>query len=118
MQQIWITKAGPPEVLQIRETADPDPADNEVVIAVESAGINFADIMARLGVYQDAPDLPTVVGYEISGHVEKAGDNVTGFTEGDKVIGMSRFQGYSSKVALPEAQVFPLPKHWDFHQGA
>src|SRR6056297_2455777 len=50
MQQIWITKAGPPEVLQIREMEDPEPADNEVVIAVESAGINFADIMARLGV--------------------------------------------------------------------
>ena len=118
MQQIWITKAGPPEVLQIREMEDPEPADNEVVIAVGSAGINFADIMARLGVYQDAPDLPTVVGYEVSGYVEKSGSQVTGYKEGDKVIGMTRFQGYSSKVALHEAQVFPLPDHWDFHQGA
>jgi D-arabinose 1-dehydrogenase-like Zn-dependent alcohol dehydrogenase len=51
MRQVWITRHGPPEVLEVREAAVPEPGDNEVLIKVAAAGVNFADIMARLGLY-------------------------------------------------------------------
>ena len=60
MRQIWIPKAGPPEVLEIREAADPEPKRGEVRIRVEAAGVNFADIVARLGIYPDLPPMPVV----------------------------------------------------------
>jgi NADPH:quinone reductase-like Zn-dependent oxidoreductase len=52
MRQIWITKAGPPEVLQVKEAPDPEPKAGEVRIRVEASGINFADILGRLGLYR------------------------------------------------------------------
>ena len=63
MRQVWITKAGPPEVLQVREAPDPSPGEGEVRVRVKAAGINFADLMARVGLYPDAPKLPCVIGY-------------------------------------------------------
>jgi synaptic vesicle membrane protein VAT-1 len=57
MRQVWITKAGPPEVLQVREAPDPTPRAGEVRIRVEASGINFADLMVRMGLYPDAPKL-------------------------------------------------------------
>ncbi|HWZ39980.1 MAG TPA: zinc-binding alcohol dehydrogenase family protein, partial [Bradyrhizobium sp.] len=67
MRQVWITRAGPPEVLQVREAADPAPNAGEVRIRVEASGVNFADIMGRMGVYPDLPPIPVVPGYEVSG---------------------------------------------------
>ncbi|MEK7484533.1 MAG: alcohol dehydrogenase, partial [Planctomycetota bacterium] len=64
MRQIWIPKTGSPEVLELRETANPSPKSGEVRIRVKAAGVNFADILARMGLYPDAPKFPAVVGYE------------------------------------------------------
>ena len=58
MRQIWITKAGAPKVLQVREAPDPTPKSGELRIRVRASGINFADLMARVGLYPDAPKLP------------------------------------------------------------
>ena len=69
MRQIWITKAGTPEVLQVREALDPEPKSGEVRIRVEASGVIFADILGRLGIYPDLPPIPVVPGYEISGRV-------------------------------------------------
>jgi len=62
MRQVWITKVGPPETLAVREAPDPSPGPKEVRIRVEASGINFADVMARQGMYPDAPKIPCVVG--------------------------------------------------------
>ena len=62
MRQVWITRAGSPDVLQVREAADPTPGRGEVRVRTKACGINFADIMARMGLYPDAPPLPCVVG--------------------------------------------------------
>ena len=70
MRQIWITKAGPPEVLEVREAPDPEPKAGEVRIRVEASGINFADILGRLGLYPDLPPMPVVPGYEVGGRVD------------------------------------------------
>jgi len=84
MRQVWITRRGGPEVLQVREAPDPTPGPGEVLIRVSAAGVNFADVMARMGLYPDAPPLPFVVGYEVAGTVEKLGParRRTGYKKG------------------------------------
>jgi NADPH:quinone reductase-like Zn-dependent oxidoreductase len=106
MKQIWVTKAGNPERLSIRETPDPLPKNGEVRIRVERVGINFADILGRMGMYPDAPPIPYVPGYEIAGIVDKVGQGVSRIVEGDPVFAMSRFGGYADVVCVPEIQVF------------
>jgi NADPH:quinone reductase-like Zn-dependent oxidoreductase len=118
VQQVWITRYGPPEVLELREAATPQPAQGEVLIKVAAAGINFADIMARLGLYPDAPKPPCVVGYEVAGEVAAVGPSCAGFKAGDKVIALTRFGGYASHVSVRQEQGFPLPGGLDFAQGA
>src|SRR5581483_356901 len=73
MKHVVITTAGGPDVLRVREVADPEPGGRDVRIRVRATGINFADILARRGLYPDAPKLPAVVGYEVSGVVDAAG---------------------------------------------
>lgn len=118
MRQVWITRTGPPETLQVRETGDPSAGPGTVRVRVRAAGINFADIMARLGLYPDAPKLPAVVGYEIAGVVDQVGAGVRGFKEGDRVIGICRFGGYSDVVVLPPPALYRLPERMTFAQGA
>ena len=76
MRQVWIPKAGAPEVLEVREARDPLPAAGELRVRVEAAGVNFADIMGRLGIYPDLPKMPVVPGYEVAGRVDAVGDGV------------------------------------------
>jgi NADPH:quinone reductase-like Zn-dependent oxidoreductase len=109
MRQVVITRRGPPEVLQVTETAEPVPADGEVRIAVRASGINFADIMARLGLYPDAPPLPAVVGYEVAGVVDSVGSSDVPFRPGDRVFALTRFGGYASSVVVPATFVYPTP---------
>jgi NADPH:quinone reductase-like Zn-dependent oxidoreductase len=118
MRQVFITKAGPPEVLQVRESADPDAAAGQVRIRVKFAGINFADLAARTGLYPDAPPLPCVVGYEVSGVIDQLGPDVTGFAVGDRVLAMPRFGGYTDTLVVPVAQVYRLPAKMSFEEGA
>lgn len=109
MRQVWITKAGAPEVLQVQEAPDPMAGPNEVRIRVAAAGINFADIMARMGQYPDAPPIPCVVGYEVSGVVDQAGAGVTHLKEGDRVVTLCRFGGYSDVVVVPANYAREIP---------
>jgi len=118
MQQVWITRYGPPEVLELREAPTPRPAPGEVLIKVAAAGVNFADIMARRGLYPDAPKPPCVVGYEVAGEVAEVGPSTAGLKAGDKVIALTRFGGYASHVSVRQEQVFALPPGLDFGQGA
>ncbi|MBX3193173.1 MAG: zinc-binding dehydrogenase [Labilithrix sp.] len=118
MRQIWITKAGPPEVLQVEEAPDPVPEAGQVRIRVRAAGINFADLMARVGLYPDAPKIPCVVGYEVSGVVDAIGEGVTRVAVNDRVFGMPKFGGYSDTVVLGEKQVFRMPDAMGFEEGA
>jgi NADPH:quinone reductase-like Zn-dependent oxidoreductase len=117
MRSVWIPKAGPPEVLEVRDGPDPAPRPGEVLIRVRAAGVNFADVSARLGLYPDAPPFPCVVGYEVAGVVEQAPD-VPGVAPGRRVVALTRFGGYAEAVAVPAAQVFPLPEALSFEQGA
>jgi NADPH:quinone reductase-like Zn-dependent oxidoreductase len=118
MRQVWITKAGAPEVLQVREAPDPEAKAGQVRIRVKAAGINFADLMARVGLYPDAPKNPCVVGYEVAGVIDQVGEGVKGFAEGDRVFGMPRFGGYTDTLVISAEQVFRLPESMSFEEGA
>lgn len=118
MKRLVITRAGPPEVLEVQDAPDPQPAAGEVLIRVRAAGLNFADLMARQGLYPDAPKLPCTVGYEVAGEVERSGPGMSASNVGDRVIALTRFGGQAEKVAVPAANVVPLPQGWSFAEGA
>lgn len=118
MRQIWITKRGGPEVLRVREAPDPSPNSGDVSIRVKAAGINFADLLARKGLYPDAPKLPAVVGYEVSGVVDAVGENVDKALIGKSVIAVTRFGGYSDVVISPAHQVFTKPESLSYEEAA
>jgi NADPH:quinone reductase-like Zn-dependent oxidoreductase len=112
------TGNGGPEVLQVQERPDPPVGPGEVRIAVRAAGINFADTMARLGLYPDAPKPPCVMGYEVAGEVESLGEGVSDFAVGDRVMAGTRFGGQAELISVPADQALPLPERLSFEQGA
>jgi NADPH:quinone reductase-like Zn-dependent oxidoreductase len=118
MRQIWITKAGSPEVLVVKEAPDPEAKKGEVRVRVRASGINFADLLARVGLYPDAPKIPCVVGYEVSGTIDQVGEGVTGFGEGERVLATCKFGGYSDVVVLPVHQLVKMPAKMSFEEGA
>lgn len=118
MRAIWITRAGGPEVLAVRESPDPEPGPGEVRVAVRAAGLNFAEVMARQGLYPDAPGLPCVVGYEVAGVVDALGAGVTGLAAGQRVLALVRFGGHAELVCAPAARVLPMPDGLSFTDGA
>jgi NADPH:quinone reductase-like Zn-dependent oxidoreductase len=118
MRQVWIPKAGPPEVLEVREAPDPTPAAGEMRVRVEATGVNFADIMGRLGIYPDLPKMPVVVGYEVAGRVDAVGDGVERAWVGRDVLAATRFGGYADVVCVPAIQVFERPPGMSARDGA
>ncbi|MGE3537971.1 MAG: zinc-binding dehydrogenase [Candidatus Tectimicrobiota bacterium] len=109
MRQVCIPRYGPPEVLTIRGVAEPAIAPGTVRIAVQMIGVNFADVLARQGLYPDCPKPPVVVGYEVAGLVDAVGEGVTTLQEGQPVLALTRFGGYAEQVVVPVEQVFALP---------
>jgi NADPH:quinone reductase-like Zn-dependent oxidoreductase len=118
MRAVVITKHGGPGVLQVQERPDPGLGVGQVRIDVAAAGINFADIMARLGFYPDAPNTPCVVGYEVAGTILELGEGVGDLNHGQRVIAGTEFGGYASQVVVPADGVIPLPDRLTFEQGA
>jgi len=109
MRQVVIPRHGAADVFEVREVPDPAPGDGEVRIRVRAAGINFADILARIGLYPDAPKPPVVVGYEVAGVVDAVGPGVSCPLEGDRVVALTRFGGYADCVVVPAHQAFRFP---------
>ena len=118
MKQMVITKYGNTDVLKIQERKDPKPSVGEVLINVKAIGVNFADILARKGLYPDAPKPPCVVGYEVSGIIEAAGKGVDSSIVGKSVLAITRFNGYSEKVCVSEKNVLTIPGSLDFERAA
>src|SRR5881397_1141417 len=106
MRAIVTTRNGDVGALKIEERPDPVPSKGQVLVWVKAAGLNFADILARQGLYPDGPPKPCVMGYEVSGIVEAAGDNVDPDLVGKAVIALTRFGGQAELVTVPAAQTF------------
>jgi NADPH:quinone reductase-like Zn-dependent oxidoreductase len=119
MRALVLVKHGPPEsAFEVRDWPDPVVGDEGVLIDVRAAGLNFADVMARVGLYPDAPKPPCVMGYEVAGVVEAVGPRVTGVQPGARVLAGTRFNGFAEKVVVKAGDVLPLPEGISFEQGA
>ena len=118
MRVIVIAQHGDPSVLRVEERPHPPLTPGHVRIDVAAAGVNFADTMARAGLYPDAPKLPMVVGYEVAGIVAEVGAGVDGVAPGARVMAGTRFGGYASQVVVPASDVIDLPETLTLEQGA
>jgi len=117
MLAVYITRPGGPDVVQIRQSAPPELADGQVLVKVKAAGVNYAEIVIRRGLYPDAPKFPFVPGYEFAGNVE-ATRNTGVIKQGDRVLGIKMFGCQAEYVAVDENQLFGIPANMDFHQAA
>jgi NADPH:quinone reductase-like Zn-dependent oxidoreductase len=118
MRAVVITKHGGPGVLEVQERPDPELGPGEVRIDVAAAGVNFADVMARMGLYADAPKPPCVVGYEVAGTILELGEGVHGLAHGQRVVAWTMFGGYASQVVVPANGAIGLADGLTFEQGA
>ncbi|HEV7938268.1 MAG TPA: medium chain dehydrogenase/reductase family protein [Solirubrobacteraceae bacterium] len=118
MRAVVISKHGGPGVLRVEEQPDPSISPGEIRVDVSASGVNFADVMARLGLYPDAPKAPCVVGYEVAGTVSEVGAGVEAFSIGQRVVASTKFGGYASQVTVPDNCAFALPDRFSFEQGA
>ena len=111
-QSIFVTKHGVPDVLKLKPDSLKEPIIGEVCVKIKYSGINFADIMGRMGLYPTAPKPPYVPGFEIAGIIEKTGGDSTKNLVGRAVVGLSRFHGYSTHTNVPLNQLFFIDEKW------
>ena len=109
---LLLTRFGAPDsAFEMRDWKVSDPAAGEVQIEVEASGLNYADVVARSGAYQDCPPLPCVLGYEVVGRITKVGAGVTGVNEGTRVVAFTRFGGYASRVNANVTAAVRIPEN-------
>ncbi len=117
MKQVIIARHGGPECLELREGSDPEPGPGQLRIRVRAAGVNFADILGRMGLYPDAPKGAYVPGYEVSGAIDKLGEGVER-KRGERVMSFTRFGGYSDLVCVSAEQAVEIPEAMSFEEAA
>ncbi len=114
MRAIHLVRTGDPhQAFEQREVADPIPAEGELRVAVEAFGLNYADVSARHGLYQDAPPMPSVLGYEVVGRIDSIGAGVEGFSEGQRVTALTRFGGYATSAVTDARAAAVIPDDMD-----
>ncbi len=118
MKQVVTTRNGGIEVLKVEEAPIPIAGHGEAVVRVKAAGLNFADILARQGLYPDGPKKPCVMGYEVAGVIETVGEGVDRDLVGKAVVAMTRFGGQSERVSVAVEQLFEKPESLSFEQAA
>ena len=109
MRAVLLEGVGGPEKLVVRDIPDPEPGEGQALVDVRAAGINFADVLIRLGRYPQPPELPAVLGTEVAGEID-----------GQRVMGFTRMEGggYAEKIAIDRRWLFPLPDAASFSEGA
>ena len=108
MRAVQIPRFGAPAVMKVVDAPDPKPDDKHPLIDVHAAGVNFADLMMRMGLYPEAPPCPFVPGYEVAGTL----------ADGRRVVAFTRFGGYAEKAIAPTRAVLPIPDSMTFEEGA
>jgi len=117
-RRLVITKAGSPSVLDVIEMSMPKPKEKEICIEVHFAGINFADTLMRLGLYQPRPPFPFTPGYEVSGIIHSVGKGVKDFSTGQRVVAAMPNGGQASHVIAAVSRVIPLPDEMSLEKAA
>jgi len=118
MKAAVVTRLGRPEVLALRQEPDPEPGEGQVRIRVAAAGVNFADILARMGLYPGAPRPPFIPGLELSGTIEKVGAGVAASRVGERVLALTHFGAYAERAVVPAAQAIPIPQAMSLEEAA
>lgn len=121
MRKIVVDRAGGWERLVLETHPDPSPGPGEVSIAVHAAGVNFADVAVRMGLYSSAKKYqgwPITPGFEVSGTVASCGAGVANLAPGDQVIAVTRFGGYATHAVVPAHQVWARPENLDWNAAA
>lgn len=114
MQAIFLCTRGAPErAFAMRDLPSPPLAAHDIRIHVEASGLNFADVLARLGLYPEAPPLPCILGYEVVGRVVERGASSSLFQVGERVVAFTRFGGYASEVVVPERNAVAIAEQMD-----
>jgi NADPH:quinone reductase len=108
MRAVVLTATGGPEQLSLQEVPDPTAGEGSAVVDVRACGVNFADVLVRLGRYPQMPELPTVLGSEVAGELD--GSRVMGFVQNEG--------GYAERVAVDRRWLLPLPLGASFAEGA
>lgn len=121
MKQISIAKPGGYASLQLIEAPSPPLAPGQVRVSVRAAGVNFADVVVRLGLYESAKKyvgFPITPGFEVAGEVAELGPGVSDLRVGERVFGVTRFGGYTSELCVPREQLFRVPDTFSYAQAA
>lgn len=118
MKAIFLARPGGVEQLEMTEQPQPRPAPGEVLVKVESAGVNFADVLIRRGLYRPLPAFPLIPGTDTAGTIEAVGEGVSHLTVGQRVVALSARGGYAQYAAVPAAGAVPLPDEIDFDLAA
>src|ERR1700761_1528389 len=114
MKYVEALRFGGPEVLKVIEKETPRPAEGMLLVEVQAAGINYADILARAGHYPAVKQAPFAVGFEVAGVVREVGKGVGTFRVGDTVAALTLAGGgYASHIVIPAATAIPFPKELD-----
>jgi NADPH:quinone reductase-like Zn-dependent oxidoreductase len=119
MRAVVIPRHGPPSVFEERDLPDPRLKPQDLRVRVEAAGVNFSDLMGRVGLYPDAPKLPYAPGYEIAGVVEEAGPKADpGLEPGTRVMAITRFWGYADRARIPSHGAVAIPESVSYVRAA
>jgi NADPH2:quinone reductase len=109
MKALVITRLGGPEVLELQQVPDPSPEPEQILIAIEAGGLNFADLMTAQGGYAGAPKPPLIAGREFAG-IETS--------SGQRMMGYLQYGAFAEKATAHRALVWPVPENWSAEQGA
>lgn len=122
VRRVVIPRNGDVNVLEVREGPPDALSPGTVRVRVGAAGVNFADLLMRMGLYPEAPSKPFVPGYEVAGTVTEisaeAARSRPDLAVGTRIAAGTRFGGYADEVVVPVAKAFPLPDDWSFEEGA
>lgn len=118
MRAVTLTGFGGFKNVKILKKPEPSPQAGEVLIRVRACGLNFQDLMVRLGAIDSPPKTPTIMGFECAGEVEAVGEEVEGFKVGDRVVALPEFRAWSELVAVPTKYVYHIPDEMTFQDAA
>jgi NADPH2:quinone reductase len=118
MTYVTFDASGGPEVLHVARTDAPVPRPDEVLIRVEAAGVSRADVLQRRGLYPPPPGASPILGLDVAGTIERAGETAVGWEPGHRVCALVNGGGYAEFVAVPYGQVLPIPEGWNAVEAA
>jgi NADPH:quinone reductase-like Zn-dependent oxidoreductase len=117
MRAMVVRRYGPPENFELRDWPEPQVKAGECLVRVRAVGINFADLMQRMGVYPGTPKPPFIPGFEVAGTIERAPEG-SALSKGQRVVAMTRFNAYVELAACAAEAVFPIPDRLSFEDAA